>query len=184
MSLTPEEERALVQRAQRREEEAFEQLILAYSVPLYRVVARMASDEQEAQYIVQEAFWRTWRSLDRYQTGRSFFSYLVTIALNIQRDQWRANRWLEDRVEIPEDAPGRLEEDPAVVVENEEQTQRLNEAIHQLPGIYRAVIALRYDAGMRYEEMSEALNIPVNTVRTHLHRAKRLLRKWLEENHG
>ncbi len=184
MSLTPEEEQALVQRAQRREEEAFEQLILAYSVPLYRVVARMASDEQEAQAVVQEAFWRTWRALDRYQPSRSFFSYLVTIALNIQRDQWRANRWLEDRTELYEDAPGGTEQNPAVVVENEEQMQRLNEAIRQLPDIYRAVIALRYDASMRYEEMSEALNIPVNTVRTHLHRAKRLLRKWLEENYG
>lgn len=184
MSLTPAEEQALVQRAQRREEDAFEQLILAYSVPLYRVVVRMASDEQEAQAVVQEAFWRTWRALDRYKPSRSFFSYLVTIALNIQRDQWRADRWLEDRIEIPEEAPGREEEDPAVMVENEEQAQRLNDAIRQLPDIYRAVIALRYDAGMRYEEMGETLSIPVNTVRTHLHRAKRLLRKLLEDNHG
>lgn len=184
MSLTPAEEQALVQRAQRREEEAFEQLILAYSAPLYRVVARMASDEQEAQAVVQEAFWRAWRTLDRYKHDRSFFSYLVTIALNLQRDQWRASRWVEDRTELPEEAPSRTEENPAVMVENEEQMQRLNDAVHQLPDIYRAVIALRYDAGMRYEEMSDALNIPVNTVRTHLHRAKRILRKGLEENHG
>lgn len=184
MSLTPAEEQALVQRAQRREEEAFEQLILAYSAPLYRVVARMASDELEAQAVMQEAFWRAWRALDRYQPGRSFFSYLVTIALNIQRDQWRANRWLEDRNEIPEDAPEQQPQDPALLVESEEQTRRLSEGVRQLPEIYRAVIALRYDAGMSYEQMSEALNIPVNTVRTHLHRAKRLLRKWLEENHG
>jgi RNA polymerase sigma-70 factor (ECF subfamily) len=184
MSLTPAEELTLVQRAKMREEDAFEQLILSYSAPLYRVVSRMARDPQDAEGVVQEAFWRTWRALDRYQPDRSFFAYLVTVALNIQRDQWRAERWVDDRQEILETITNEKEGNPAAETEDREQQAILNDAIRQLPGIYRAVIALRYDAGMRYEQIAEALNLPVNTVRTHLHRAKRLLRKWLEEKNG
>ena len=115
---------------------------------------------------------------------RPFFAYLVTVALNIQRDQWRAERWMDDRQEVLENITNEKEGNPASETEDREQQAILNDAIRQLPGIYRAVIALRYDADMRYEQIAEALNLPVNTVRTHLHRAKRLLRKWLEEKNG
>ncbi len=184
MSLTPEEELALIERAQRKEEDAYEALILAFSALLYRVITRMARDPQEAEATLQETFWRAWRSLDRYQPTRPFFPYLVTIALNLQRDQWRSERWLDDREESLEGLAGGQEADPAIQAESQEELQRLETAIHALPGIYRAVIALRYDAGMRYEEIAQALSLPVNTVRTHLHRAKRLLRKWLENEDG
>jgi len=50
-----------------------------------------------------------------------------------------------------------------------------------LPLAYRAIISLRYEAGMTYEQIAAALSLPVNTVRTHLRRAKELLRRRLEE---
>lgn len=179
------EERELVDLSREGNEQAYERLIQAFTPALYRVVLRMASDPQEAEATVQEAFWRAWRSLGRYQSDRPFFPYLVTVALNIQRDRWRVERRIEDR-DLDEAASE--VQDPAVApevqLEESEMMEVLAKGIQQLPRPYRMVVALRYDAGLSYERIAELLDLPVNTVRTHLRRAKMALRKWMEEYHG
>jgi RNA polymerase sigma-70 factor, ECF subfamily len=182
--LSLEQEQELVERARQGDDEAYEALILAFTAPLYRVVQRMANDAQEAEYVLQESFWRAWRSLGRYQSDRPFFPYLVTVALNVQRDRWRAGRKLDER-DLEE--VGELIDPvsaPEILIENEEQSMALVEAVRNLPEDYRVVIALRYQAEMTYEEIAETLKLPINTVRTHLFRAKQILRKSMEEYNG
>ena len=66
-----------------------------------------------------------------------------------------------------------------------EVLQNLAQAVDALPFIYRAVISLRYDADLKYEEIAAVLTLPLNTIRTHLRRAKQILRKRIEEaSHG
>jgi len=178
-------ERELIRRAQNGDEEAFESLIVFYTPKLFHVVVRMARDTSEAEAIVQETFWRTWRALGRYHNDQPFFPYLSAIALNLLRDQWRKDRWVESEglgsdFELESDSGTDIES----LVEEREVRKDLDNAIHQLPPIYRAVIAFRYQGELEYEEISQIMKVPVNTIRTHLHRAKKMLKQLIEKMNG
>jgi RNA polymerase sigma-70 factor (ECF subfamily) len=178
-------EREIIRSAQNGDEEAFESLIVFYSPALFRVVVRMARDTSEAEAIVQETFWRTWRSLGRYRNDQPFFPYLATIALNLVRDQWRKERWVESEgLGSDFELNANSEPDIETLVEEREVREDLENAIHQLPPPYRAVIALRYQGELEYEEIAEIMKAPVNTIRTHLHRAKKLLKQQIEKKNG
>lgn len=178
-------EKDIIRRAQAGDENAFEELIQVYSPVLYRVVRRMSCDPQETESIVQEAFWRTWRSLGKYNNDAPFFPYLVTIALNLQRDLWRKEQgYSEIDVEVEFTQVKDTKPGPERLSEDKEVLEYLENAVNQLPLIYRTVIALRYQGEMSYDEIAKTLKLPVNTVRTYLFRAKQLLRKHMEVQNG
>jgi RNA polymerase sigma-70 factor (ECF subfamily) len=172
----------LIERARARDEQAFQALVEAYTPAVYRIVRRMVLDTQEAESIVQETFWRFWQRLQAYKTDAPLLPYLATIAANLARDRFRRERWLDDSG-LDEDADRRFASDAVLEDEYEQDRilERLSAAVESLPPGYRAVISLRYDAGMTYEEMAAALSLPLNTVRTHLRRAKHRLRELLNE---
>jgi RNA polymerase sigma-70 factor (ECF subfamily) len=181
MKDTSDTDRELVERAQAGDSEAFDRVVERHTPRLYRAVRRMASDKGEAESIVQEAWLRAWRALPRYVHDRPFFPWLARIATNVALDAWRKRRPLDfvdvggDGLEFSEDAPS-----PEERIVSRETLARVAEGVERLRPEQRAVIALRYEAGLSYEEIARALDIPVNTVRTHLHRAKARLRKWRE----
>lgn len=176
------DEQQLITRARSGDEMAFEALLRHYTPALYRVVRRMTADDMETEAILQETFFRFWQTLPRYRNDRPLFPYLVTIAANLARDRWRRARHLSEASleEIPA-AEEKATELPEARLLNEETLVALAAAVEALPPPYRAVIALRYEAGMSYQEIAAALDLPLNTVRTHLHRAKAHLRATLEE---
>jgi len=183
MTLPAASEQDLLHRARLGDDDAFAQLVYAFTPRLYRLVRRMTDDAAEAESIVQEAFLRAWQALPRYQNDRPFFPYLVTIATNLARDLWRKTRRLDfTGVEDENDTWAGEETSPERQLEETEALQQLAAAVAALPPPYRAVIALRYDVGLAYEQIAAALDLPVNTVRTHLRRAKARLRLALQEN--
>lgn len=180
---TPEE-KYLIRQARAGNEAAFGRLVERHTPGLFRVVYRAINDTVEAEAIVQETFLRAWESIRRRryrEDERPLFSYLVTIALNLARDRFRRERWLDfsGLEQIAESMPA-PEAGPEAQVEKAEMLAALAAAVTGLPPAYRAVIALRYDAGMSYQEISEILGLPLNTVRTHLSRAKANLRRRIE----
>lgn len=178
-------EQDLIRRARAGDQTAFESLINAYTPRLYKVVRRMTSDTDEAEAILQETFWRIWKALPRYEEDRRFFPYLVTVATNLVRDAWRKERWLlPDNFEVVADQYPSEMPTPEAQLEEAEFLQALASAIAYLQPAYRAVIALRYDAGLNYEDIAAALDLPLNTVRTHLRRAKATLREKMEAHFG
>ncbi len=174
-------ERALIRRARSGDEQAFEELVKAFTPDLFRLVRRMTADTGEAEAAVQEAFWRIWQALPRYREDRRFFPYLAAVAANLLRDAWRRDR----RLTADELDPGTVLADgqptPESQLETAEALQALAQAVESLPAPYRMAIALRYDAGLSYEEIASAMEVPVNSVRTLLHRAKQVLRRKLEQ---
>jgi RNA polymerase sigma-70 factor (ECF subfamily) len=143
----------------------------------------MCSDRAEAEAITQEAFLRAWQALQRSRCPTSFLPWLLRIAINVGRDMLKKSRPL-DFADLPsEDVEGWAGEggDLEVALEEGELLRRLADAVQQLPLEFRTVIALRYEAEMPYEEMSAVLGLPLNTVRTRLHRAKARLRAALED---
>ena len=183
----PEADRQLLERTRSGDSSAFNLLVERHSPDLYRIIHRMTSDSSETEAIVQESFLRVWQILrsprSRAQDWtKPFFPYLVTIAINLARDRWRKDRFLDfsGLEDIQEVLPSPMP-DPEAQVEETETLRALAEAVAQLPTAYKGVIALRYEAGLSYAEIAEILELPINTVRTHLRRAKIRLREVLAE---
>lgn len=172
-----------VRRAQAGENAAFDSLVEIYTPKLYRVVRRMAPDHMEAEAILQEAWVRAWRAFSGYMHDRPLLPWLAKIAVNVARDRWRKRLPLafaelsESELQIRDLGP-----QPESRIERRELLERLAEGVQGLRQDYRLVIALRYDAGLSYQDIADALDAPINTVRTHLRRAKIQLRRWMEED--
>jgi RNA polymerase sigma-70 factor (ECF subfamily) len=176
----------LVQRTLNGQAQAFNGLIERHAPALFRIVRRMCADRAGAEAITQEAFLRAWANLPRSRADQPFWPWLVRIAVNAARDALKKARPL-DFADLPDDPAQTFVTDeigPEQLVEHAENLARLAEAVQALPAPYRMVIALRYQADMSYEEIAAALELPVNTVRTHLRRAKQRLHRMLGSDDG
>lgn len=159
---------------------AFRELVERYTGPLYNLAFRLLHDQMEAENVAQEAFLRVILSLDRVRLDLPFKPYLFRIAVNHCYDILRANR---TRVSVDIDAAEEIAQDaPEIVdlIEKQDLSLRLHAAIEALPPHYRTVIILRYLNEFSYEEIAQTLNLPLNTVRTHLRRAKEQLKVRFE----
>jgi RNA polymerase sigma-70 factor (ECF subfamily) len=143
----------------------------------------MCSDRAEAEAITQEAFLRAWESLNRSKDPPVFLPWVIRIAVNAGRDMLKKSRPM-DFADLPGEEVQQLADvgmDLEEAVDEGELLERLAGAVQGLPVPYRMVIALRYEAEMSYERMADVLGLPMNTVRTRLHRAKERLRSALED---
>ena len=179
------EEAELVRGAQAGDSAAFDLLVEQYTPHLYRVIRRLASDQDEAEVIVQEAWLRAWRAIRRYVADGPLIPWLVRIAINVARDRWRKKTPLDftdlgdEETVLLDPTPG-----PEDRLSHKEALERLARGVETLRPEYRMVIALRYDAGLSYKQIASVLEIPLNTVRTYLRRAKSVLRLWMEAEDG
>jgi len=147
----------------------------------------------EAEDLSQETFLRAYTALPGSRLDLPFRPWLFRIAINLCRNWGKKkkplsfseveNKESDDRVwlvdTIPDDAPLPLDR-----VLHAELRQALEESFASLPFHYRLAIVLRYTEGLSYREMAHVSGLPLNTVRTHLFRAKRLLRKELQARLG
>ncbi len=167
---------------------AFGELVERYSGPVFNLAYRMTHDRSEAENITQECFLRVYRGLPQSDWQRPFKPWLFTIAVNLCRDWGRRRRaWsfsdLAD--EMGDDAVDDLLDEaplPDDQAEDEDLYRTLQQAVDALPPAYRAAVVLRYVEGLSYEAIASALNLPLNTVRTHWSRAKQRLRTALTED--
>ena len=163
---------------------AFRELVDRYTAPLYNLAFRFLRDPMEAENVTQETFLRVVTAVERIRLDVPFKPYIFRIAVNLCHDLARKKRPAlftdldtreDDTVEsLADDAPALWEH-----LEDEELAARVNAAIDDLPAPYQTVLTLRYAEDFSYEEIAQALNLPLNTVRTHLRRAKQQLRAKL-----
>ena len=178
----PLDDNALMLRARAGDDQAFDLLVARHTARLYRLARRMSQDRAEAEEIVQETWVRAWQALDRYRANRPLFPWLARIAVNLARDAWRRHQ-PETFSDLAAEVEALPAEDaaPEAAALASANLERLAEGVARLRPEYRAVIALRYEGGLTYAEIAQALGVPLNTVRTHLRRAKAELRRWMEQ---
>lgn len=179
MSVSPEHE--LVARCRKGDEAAFRELVDQFKGLVFALISRSVADRSRAEDLSQEVFLRVYRGLPyfRGESKLSTWIYRITINLLTQQRPDLANQSLDDV------APG--EDQPRLQPGADDRAfgdmmlrDRLDKAIQQLPVPYQVLVNGHYLKGMRYEDLAEALNMPMGTVKTHLHRAKRRLRQLLE----
>ena len=162
--------------------EAFEELVRRYQNRIYSLAYRMTGDNVEAYDLTQEAFLRCYAALPSFNPNLRFAPWLYRIATNLCINFLQSSRVRKGGADpdLALQMPDRGKQ-PDSLYEEKEQRQRIHQAILNLPAKYRAVVILRHMQDRTYEEIAAILELPLNTVRTHLFRARELLRRRLYE---
>lgn len=159
---------------------SWETLAERHQTPMFRLAYLLLGDEQEAEDVAQEALWRAYRELGRYDLQRPLRPWLLSIAGNLAKNRRRSlGRYLQRlaRVGQRQDTPGAtLEERVLAGME----AQALWQAVQQLKADDREVIYLRYFLELSVEETAQAVDIAEGTVKSRLHRALKRLRDVVE----
>lgn len=174
-----DDDAALVRRGQRGDGDAFAQLVARHQTAIYNLLLRMTRDPEEATDLAQEAFIRAWRGLPGFRSEAKFSTWLYRIAYNVCVSRRVVNPALFADADAAERVPGPSREEPPALVERQERRERVVAATAQLPSAYRLVLDLYYWRDCSYEEIASILNLPLGTVKTHLHRAKAALKMHL-----
>ncbi len=172
--------------------DAFRRLVERESGPVVAACARILGDRHEAEDVAQEAFVIAYRSLASWRSEGPFGAWLARIAVRLavrRAAQRKQVVWL-DPLAADADLPGRERYrtagtqdavDPAHAVLRSERDAHLRAAVAALEEPYREVVALRFFAQRSLNEIAEATDRPLGTVKTHLHRGLARLRRVLEE---
>lgn len=178
-----EEEQQWVREVLKGNPQAFAYIIDKYKNPLYATILRMVKNPQDAQDLVQEAFLKVYRQLDKYQETGTFSSWLYRVAVNHCMDEFRKKRIRTTPAEFAEDQAVDRNH-PEIVYLKKEKQRQLERLIGTLPEDERLIVLLRYANDCSYEEIGRMVNVPVSTVRNKLHRAKKKMRDTVKRERG
>jgi RNA polymerase sigma-70 factor, ECF subfamily len=170
----------LVLRVQQGDKSAFDFLVIKYQHKIIQLVNRYVKDPSEAQDVAQEAFIKAYRALGNFRGDSAFYTWLYRIAINTAKNYLvsRSRRSSDYQVDIQdaealENAPQLQGMDtPERLLLNQEIIDTIKTAIDKLPEEMRIAIMLREFEGMSYEEIAEAMDCPVGTVRSRIFRAR------------
>ncbi len=167
----------------------FERVVDDYQRRLYGFALRMTGNREDAEEIVQDAFVRAFRALgkmsDEQRAELKLQPWLYTITLNVTRNRLRSKRPTNVALDSLADPDALLNhtqegpEQPEQVVERGTDVELVEQALLQLPMHLRAAATLRFIDGRSHPEIAEILNQPIGTVKSHVHRAVRILRRIL-----
>ena len=170
---------ALVQAAGRADgEKAFGELLRRHQGKVRGLLLRLTSDRNLADDLAQEVFLRAYRGLCGFEGRARFSTWLYRIAYNVYLNH-RAR--VRELAALPENfEAGAMAPETSTSANRCDMRKDLDAAIAALPERYRAVVMLYYLEDVSYPEIAEILELPLGTVKTHLHRAKRMLREHLD----
>lgn len=168
---------------------AFDAIVRTHQDRVYAFCLRMLADREDALDVAQEVFLSAYRNLAGFRGEASLSTWLLRIAANrsLNRIRQRATRAAREVMSIepegdgdaPFQPPGREEDRPDRMMESRETRKILEAAIANLDEDSRMLVLLSDVEGLSYEELSEAVGIPLGTVKSRLHRARMALRKML-----
>jgi RNA polymerase sigma-70 factor (ECF subfamily) len=177
--MQPVHEHELVERCRQGDESAFEELVNRYKDLVFALIARTAPDRSRAEDLAQDVFLRVHRGLPYFRGEARLSTWIYRIVANVcvhEQSRRPATESLDDERREAHRATSSRDRQFSDL----ELRDRLEKAIARLPANYRLLIAAHYLEDVRYEDLAEALTLPLGTVKTQIHRAKRQLRRVLE----
>ncbi len=169
--------------------DSFERVVDDYQRRLYGFALRMTGSREDAEEIVQDSFVRAYRALAKMAPEQRaelrLQPWLYTITLNVTRNRLRGRKPTSVALDALADPDALLRESqegpvqPETIVEQNAEVALVERALLQLPTHLRAAATLRFIEGRSHPEIAEILNQPIGTVKSHVHRAVRVLRRIL-----
>jgi len=182
----------LVQRVQAGDKKAFDVLILKYQQRIVHVITGFVHDPVEALDVAQEAFIKAYRAIPNFRGDSAFYTWLYRIAINTAKNHLTSRARRPPAVDVDAmdatnfyDAPELKEfETPESSLMSDELKQTIHQAIQDLPEDTATAIKLRELEGMSYEEIAQAMECPIGTVRSRIFRARDAIDKQIQETMG
>lgn len=183
-SYAEQDDVALVSACQVGDQDAFALLVQRHQRFVFNLVFRMLKQYEEANEVTQETFLAAWQGLSGFRREARFSTWLYRIAYNCalkQLEQRNRDQALQLAIQVKQ-ANQHIDNDERIGAEIEayERQAIVREHLSKLPAKYRIVLVLRHLQEMTYEEMAEILTMPIGTIKTHLFRARNLLKERLE----
>jgi RNA polymerase sigma-70 factor, ECF subfamily len=182
-SQSEQDDSQLVQANQRGGQDAFGSLVQRHQRRVFNLVVRMLQDYEEASEITQEAFLAAWLGLPSFRGEARFATWLYRIAYHCalkQLERRKRERYLRAAIEaeqiLEEVNQQKQAED---ILELRVRQAIVGEQLEKLPARYHSVFILRHLQEMTYEEMADFLTMPIGTIKSHLFRARYLLKERL-----
>jgi RNA polymerase sigma-70 factor, ECF subfamily len=171
--------------------ENFEALVREHQGMVFRTLTRMTGPGAQVEDLAQEVFLRLYRALPHFRGESTLSTYLYRIVVNVSQDEWKRRRkerehlapepafdddsestWLEN---LPGDVLVEHARNPEQLLSDAQLVSAVDAALLDLPEVERSVLILYHQEECSYEGISVALGLPINTVRTHLHRGRKRL---------
>lgn len=180
------EDSELVQRCRAGDLSAFERLVEKYRQRVWRLAFQILRDREEAWDVAQEAFVRAYQSLAKFRGQSAFYTWVFRIVVNLAMDRQR-QRGARARAlgsePVPEEEWARTlpdrEAGPDLLASRAQQRELIRRALDSLPPHHRTIIMLSDIEELTYREIAEVLQIPLGTVMSRLHNARKRLRALL-----
>jgi len=174
-----------IARLRRGDTDALADILARYQHRLYRFLLRLLQDQAAAEDLFQQTWLRVMEKIGGYDARARFETWLFSVAHNLAIDYLRRKR--SSSLDAPDETGITRAErlvsgrpNPLDQLLDSERSAILAAAIHKLPAIHRVVLSLRFEEGMRLEEIAEVAGVPLSTVKSRLHRALESLRAMLE----
>jgi RNA polymerase sigma-70 factor (ECF subfamily) len=195
--LDADAERALIARAQAGDGPSLERLLAVHQDRVWRTaLGMMGGDSESAWEVAQEVLVSAWRHIGQFRGGARFSTWLYRMTANFVKNHRVASGRRAARF-VSMDSPVGGEEDqdrprefsdgapsPRARAAGSEMLERLHECLGELPEEFRGVLAMRYIEDMGYEEIAEALDLPLGTVKSRINRGRRELRALMGDSLG
>jgi RNA polymerase sigma-70 factor (ECF subfamily) len=180
---------ALIEKCRAGDVAAFEPLVEKYRQRVWRLAYNVLRDREEAWDVAQEAFIKAYQALPSFRGQSAFYTWLYRITMNVAADRARS-RAAQGRAfgteRVPEEDwervitdPNPTEASPADTASRREERAKIMQALDQLSEDHRRIIMLGDLEGLSYREIAETLEIPMGTVMSRLHNARKRLRDVL-----
>lgn len=175
----------LVARVQKGDRRAFDLLVLKYQHRILALVGRFISDHAEAQDVTQEAFIKAYRALPSFRGESQFYTWMYRIAVNTAKNNLisRGRKTptqdidLDDAAYFADEANMKDVNTPDALLQRDQLKAVVFGAIEELPEELRRAVTLRELEGLSYEEIAEAMDCPIGTVRSRIFRAREAIEK-------
>jgi RNA polymerase sigma-70 factor (ECF subfamily) len=181
-------DRQLVERAQRGDKQAFSLLVEKYQRKLARLLSRFIRDQAEVEDVTQEAFIKAYRALPAFRGDSAFYTWLYRIGINTAKNYLMAmGRRAPTSTEVEAEEAEGLDEGeqlrdintPESLLLSREIAETVNATIEKLPEELRKAIQMRELEGMSYEDIAQAMDCPIGTVRSRIFRAREAIAEQL-----
>lgn len=178
------DEKSLVERCRKGEDEAWRELVDTFGQKIFSVAYHFTLKREDAEELAQEVFLKIFENLHRYDGSFPLVAWIVSLSRNLCIDRYRRQKREKSFRFVSDDAVAPMltsQDDPAADALKKERTKILFSALAEIPEDLAEILVLRDLDGLAYEEIGQALALPDGTVKSRLFRARTEVAKKIRE---